>query len=59
MGLRIKKACSLLLNTSESVNNISKMSGYDNPASFRRIFKQIMGISPSEYRESKDILKNK
>ena len=53
MGLRIKKACELLMKTEDNINVISKLSGYDNPTSFRRIFKQMTGQSPSDYRNSK------
>ena len=50
MGLRIKKACELLEKTEDNINIISKLSGYDNPTSFRRIFKQMTGQSPSDFR---------
>ena len=57
MGLRIKKACDLLTQTEDNINTISKLSGYDNPTSFRRIFKQMTGQSPSDYREKHDTRK--
>lgn len=49
--LRMVKAKELLLTTQESVDAISVKVGYLNPSSFRRKFKQEVGITPSTYRE--------
>ena len=57
MKLRINKACRLLTETENNVNTISQLSGYDNPDSFRRIFKQMTGQAPSDYRNNH--IKNK
>lgn len=48
--LRLQKAKYLLEVTDEPIDKISSMVGYDIPSSFRRKFKQELGISPSEYR---------
>jgi transcriptional regulator GlxA family with amidase domain len=48
--LRIGKAQEILECTKQSVERISWAVGYEDPASFRRIFHKIVGLSPSEYR---------
>ena len=48
--LRLQRAKYLLETTDESIDRISSMVGYEIPSSFRRKFKQELGISPSEYR---------
>jgi transcriptional regulator GlxA family with amidase domain len=48
--LRIGKARELLESSRQSIEKISWAVGYEDPASFRRIFRRIMGLSPSDYR---------
>lgn len=48
--LRLNKAKELLLNTDMSIDNISIAVGYTNPSSFRRKFKQEVGVTPSQYQ---------
>lgn len=50
---RIKKACELLMDTSLNINDIGQQIGYNSVQSFRRAFKRIHGISPSELRKKK------
>ncbi len=52
--IRMKEASSLLDNTDLSVNEISYLVGYQDPAYFRRIFKKNMETTPSEFRERPD-----
>lgn len=47
---RIRKACELLPNKDLSIGNISRSVGYTDPLYFSKIFKQIKGITPTEYR---------
>lgn len=47
---RIRKACELLPNNDLSIGNISRSVGYTDPLHFSKIFRQIKGITPSEYR---------
>lgn len=47
---RLMKACELLEDSSLCVNQISEQVGYNNPFSFSRAFKNIMGVSPANYR---------
>ena len=49
---RMQNAKSLLASTDLSVEEISLKVGYTDPGSFRKIFKRICGISPTEFRRS-------
>ena len=41
----------LLENPENRIADISIMVGYDNARYFNKVFKQYMGMTPSEYRE--------
>jgi len=49
--IRIEHACSELLCTNISVEEVAGRCGYYNDTSFRRAFKRLTGVSPSSYRE--------
>jgi transcriptional regulator GlxA family with amidase domain len=49
--LRVDRAKDLLEISSSSVENIGRDVGYEDPASFRRIFKRKVGLTPSSYRQ--------
>lgn len=49
--VRIEGAKRLLKDTDYKVFEISEMVGYKNPKQFARVFREIEGISPKEYRE--------
>ena len=49
--IRFQKAYLFLKNSSLTVNQISKMLGYENPENFMRAFKKIHKMTPSQYRE--------
>jgi AraC family transcriptional regulator of arabinose operon len=49
--LKIQHACMLLSVTRQSVQEVSLAVGYDDPYYFSRIFKKIIGVSPSKYRK--------
>lgn len=51
---RVEKAKLLLSTTNETVENISFHCGYNEPNSFRRLFKQKTGMTPNEYRAIKN-----
>ena len=51
--LRLAKAKDMLLNTSMPIDQISISVGYINVSSFRRKFKQEIGITPSQFRNGK------
>lgn len=50
--IRLKKAKSLLRNTTTKVETIADMIGYQNVEHFNRLFKKEFGITPVKYRNS-------
>jgi transcriptional regulator GlxA family with amidase domain len=48
--VRVHFAQRLLETTSDPVEAIRRTAGYGDSAAFRRVFKQITGLGPSEYR---------
>ena len=48
--LRIKAAQGLLLRTSRSIAQIATLCGYSDVQTFRKVFKEHAGNSPSQYR---------
>src|SRR5690554_1044833 len=50
--IRVKLACQLLDNSTDSIRQISQQLGFEDPYYFSRLFKKTMGISPQYYRES-------
>lgn len=50
-GLRIAKAKELLRGTDMKINDVAEAVGYQQRY-FNRIFKKLVGITPSEYRDS-------
>jgi two-component system response regulator YesN len=48
---RMEKAKSLLKNTQLKVQDISRLVGYLNAKYFMSVFKQIVGFTPTEYRD--------
>lgn len=52
MQIRIHKAKELLNNPEYGVNVVSAKVGYSDYSYFGRIFKKIVGVTPSEYRKS-------
>lgn len=52
-GIRIKEAKRYLLETGKPVKEISYLIGYHNPNYFSRTFKEIVGVSPRDFRMKK------
>jgi len=50
--LKIIKACALLSQTGQTVQEIARGLGYDDPYYFSRLFKKVQGCSPANYRRS-------
>lgn len=48
--LRITRSQELLELTRDTVDQIAFATGYEDPGGFRRTFKRVVGLSPSEYR---------
>ena len=51
----MKKASELLLESSETINNIAFQVGYSDTFTFSKAFKRSKNVSPSEYRRSNGI----
>lgn len=49
--IRINKACELLKGKEYSISEISRMIGYSDHAYFCRVFKKMIGQTPSHYRQ--------
>ncbi|TCM99084.1 AraC family transcriptional regulator [Paenibacillus sp. BK033] len=49
---RVEWACRLLSGTRQSVGEIAKQVGYQDPAHFREVFRKVMGMTPSQYKQS-------
>ncbi|MFA9466352.1 MAG: response regulator [Velocimicrobium sp.] len=54
-SLRIDKAKELLERTEESIKEVCCEVGYSDPNYFSRIFKKVVGNTPTEYREGAGI----
>lgn len=50
--VRIRSAAELLISTDLSISEISRCCGYENPFYFSRVFRERMGMPPSEYRRT-------
>ena len=50
-SLRISEACRYLLNSGESITEISEHVGFNTQRTFNRAFIKAMGITPGEYRK--------
>lgn len=49
--MRIEQAKQLLAGSKQQLGQITKTVGYQDVSSFRRLFKQIVGVSPTVYRQ--------
>ena len=54
-AFRLHHAEKLLIETNESITDISYMCGYKNFSHFIRTFKKIYGVTPSIYRKTKPL----
>ncbi|MFC4403019.1 response regulator transcription factor [Gracilibacillus xinjiangensis] len=50
-NVRINKAREMLETSSMAISTISEMVGYSDPSYFNRVFKKMIGKSPSNYRK--------
>lgn len=48
--LKIQRACYLLWNTPKNIKSIAAELGYEDPYHFSRVFKNMMGLSPRDFR---------
>ncbi len=52
-SIRIRHACRMLLNSTDTVRVIGEKCGYTSTTTFERNFRQRTGMLPSQWRESK------
>lgn len=50
---RIDHACHLLKTTNDTIEIVAEQSGFNSKATFYRVFSDMMGCSPSKYRQGK------
>ena len=50
---KIKKSCNLLEKMDNSIKEVAYAVGFENPLYYSTVFKKIMGISPTKYRENR------
>jgi len=53
-NMRLKKAASLLMNTTYSVSEVTNMVGFNDRKHFSKEFKRFYNLSPTEYKGSKN-----
>ena len=51
--LKMQHACHLLDASGRAIKQVSAEVGYDDPYYFSRLFKQVIGMSPRDYRRSR------
>ena len=49
--LRIEEAKHMLETTPDAIDMIAQQIGYEDPTSFRRLFKRMTGVTPGRYRQ--------
>lgn len=49
--VRIQRACSLLLSTDMTIQEVSNAVGYSNTAFFHKVFKSVIGETPADFRK--------
>ena len=49
--LKMKEACKLLRSTELYIYQVGQRLGYQDPYYFSRIFRKVVGVSPTEYQE--------
>jgi AraC family transcriptional regulator, arabinose operon regulatory protein len=55
INIRMTIAKDLLMNTLFQVSDVARLTGYENPLYFSRLFKKTCGQSPTQYREQNRI----
>ncbi|WP_270919561.1 helix-turn-helix domain-containing protein [Parasedimentitalea psychrophila] len=52
--LKCEVACELLADTKSPIADVGAKIGYSEPANFTRFFKSQLGITPNQYRKTKN-----
>ncbi|MDF7824301.1 AraC family transcriptional regulator [Pontiellaceae bacterium B12227] len=50
LSLRVSEACRLLAETELGIAAVGERAGFEDPAYFSRVFRQRIGVPPSDYR---------
>ncbi len=50
--VRVREACRLLANTDDRIDKIAVAVGFSDDKYFMRVFRRMMGVTPSEYRRT-------
>lgn len=50
INIRMTKAKDLLINSLFQITEVARLTGYENPLYFSRLFKKTWGVSPKEYK---------
>lgn len=53
--IRIEKAKEFLIKSNESITDISELVGYSEPGYFGKVFKKLVGVTPTEYRRKRGL----
>jgi signal transduction histidine kinase/DNA-binding response OmpR family regulator/ligand-binding sensor domain-containing protein len=56
-NIRLKQAANLLANGNQSIAGVMYACGYTNATSFARVFRQMYGITPSDYMKEHEQMK--
>ena len=51
-SLRVRKASELLRDTNLKIYQVAEQVGYSDTASFYRVFKEELGVSPAQYKKN-------
>ena len=57
--LRVEEAKHMLETTTDAIDLIARQTGYEDPTSFRRLFKRMAGVTPGRYRQRFQTLRNR
>ena len=50
INIRMTKAKDLLMNSQYQISEVARLTGYDNPLYFSRLFKKTWGMSARDYK---------
>ena len=53
--LKIQEACRLLENTQLRIKEVAYQIGYNDPYHFSRVFANVMGVSPRDFRKLRKV----
>ncbi|MGW8370216.1 MAG: GlxA family transcriptional regulator, partial [Gammaproteobacteria bacterium] len=56
-ALRVEEAKQQLEATTNAVEDIARQMGYEDPTSFRRLFKRLTGVTPGRYRKRFQVIR--